>query len=241
MARLPIQIGDRTFPYKKDALAFFKEMLSRYRDRQTVEGEDAELLFSLIERHPEAVQKIGVGIKRFYRFPAEFTSCFWLERHDGTKTDFSYISAANAKAPSLYQEFAEACRCAVKVDLETSKNEHFRQHADESGRVPCDITGELIAKHESHLDHKKPMTFQVMVRTFIAAHGIEISREMLTAPADAQFQTEFVDLELRGKFVDYHRRAADLRIIGTKQNLSLGGSERILKSRNPVVIKVGRA
>ena len=237
MARKPIIIGSKEFKFQKDALAFFKDMLNSHRANKTIEGENHELLLAILERHPEADQKIGAGVERFYKAPTEMgTSCFWIERTDGSKTDFSYITAVKAKGKSLYQEFKEACRNAVRADLSTTKEAFFNEHGDENGKVPCEVSGEKIGIYESHLDHKKPMTFQVIVNTFITANKIGISPSMLSVSGDAQFETEFVDLELKEKFREYHHEIADLRIINPATNLSLGGSERITKSKRPVRI-----
>jgi hypothetical protein len=237
MARKPIIIGNKEFKFQKDALSFFKEMLSRHCVNKTIKGEDHDLLHAVVERHPEATVKIGVGIDRFYKAPTEIgTNCFWIERTNGSKTDFSYITAVKAKGKSLYQEFAEACRNTVRADLNKTKEEFFKNHGDEEGKVECELTGEKIAIYESHLDHKKPMTFQVLVNTFIGANGIKITEKMLSLSQDAQFETEFVNDEIKEKFKKYHHEMAQLRIINPKANLSLGGSERITKSKRPVKI-----
>jgi hypothetical protein len=89
---------------------------------------------------------------------------------DGTTTDFSYPHCVNARSKSLYQEFAQACRAAVAPYLKAAKQEFFANHGDADGKVKCEITEEMVTADESHLDHKKPMTFQVIVQTFITAH-----------------------------------------------------------------------
>ncbi len=237
MARQPVIIGNKEFKFQKDALAFLKDMLNSHRANKTIEGNEHELLLAVLERHPEAVQKIGVGVARFYKAPTEEgTSCFWIERTDGSKTRFSYPTAVRAKGKSPYQEFKEACRNSVKADLVETKEAFFNEHGDEEGKVPCEVTGEKIGIYESHLDHKKPMTFQVIVNTFITAHSVDISLSSLSVAGDAQFETEFVDLKLKEKFKEYHHKIADLRIINPTSNLSLGGSERITKSKRPVSI-----
>lgn len=95
----------------------------------------------------------------------------------------------------------------------------------------------MVAQNESHLDHKKPMTFQVIVETFIAAYKIEVRAEMLSTKADAQFVTTFVDKGLEQKFCEYHKSVARLRIIRARENLSLGGSERITEPKRPVILR----
>jgi hypothetical protein len=234
---ISLTVGDLQFRTKKAAKDYFKQMLAKYSDGEDIGEEDSTHLDKLIERHPEAAQKIGCGIKRFFRRrTAEGTSCFWLERNDCSITEFSYPTCVDAKGKSLYQEFAEACRESVKKDLVATKREYFGQHADSDGHVPCDITGEMIKFDESHLDHKKPMTFQVIVRTFIAANSMTPSRDVLSEPKDQQFTTTFTDEALANKFREYHHAVAQLRVIKSRLNLSLGGSERILKSKVPIKI-----
>jgi hypothetical protein len=124
----------------------------------------------------------------------------------------------------------------VRADLLVTKKAYFGQYADSKGRVACEISGEMIRFDQSHLDHKKPMTFQVIVRTFIAANRIDISADMLSEPADMQFATTFIDKDLQARFIEYHHSVAQLRVIKPGLNLSLGGSERILKSKREVCI-----
>ena len=237
MPRQPIVINERTFRTQAETIDFFKEMLNRYRNGQDVTGDDYDMLLALLERHPEADKKIGCGVKRLYKDRTEMpTSCFWIERIDGSTTDFSYLSAIKSKGKSLLQEFLEACRNAVHDDLRRTKKSFFDKYGNEDGKVSCDITGDYIALYESHLDHMKPLTFQVLVITFVNANEIEICPEMLSMSQDAQFRTSFVDPELRDRFRRYHHKTAKLRIITAERNLSLGGSERILKSKNPVII-----
>jgi hypothetical protein len=237
MARQPIVLKGIEFKFQKDAIYHFKNMLERYRNGQTIAGDDRDMLLALLERHPQAYKKIGCGVKRLYKDRTDMpTSCFWIERTDASRTDFSYRIAISAKGKSLDQEFLEACRAAVKHDLWVAKEKHFEDFADSDKRVECDITGEKVAFNESHLDHKKPMTFQVIVESFIGANDIEIKPEMLLMSQDAQFQTTMIDQELKDKFRRYHYKMAKLRVIKAELNLSLGGSERIRKSRNPVLI-----
>ena len=73
---------------------------------------------------------------------------------------------------------------------------------------------------------KEPLTFEVIVKTFIGANDIEIKPEMLLMSQDAQFQTTMIDQQLKDKFRRYHYKMAKLRVIKAEQNLSLGGSRK---------------
>lgn len=241
MARHSVTLGEPRSEYrtefrtKEAAMLFFREMLGRYGNGETVGERDAALLLLLLERHPEVLQKVGCGVKRFYRAATpKGTDCFWLERDDGTVTDFSFKSCVDARGKTLFQEFAEACREAIQSDLDQRKKDHFAKHGDSEGKVECEITGKKVAIYESHLDHKKPTTFEVIVHTFVAAHKLEIRPEMLNRPGDGEFAVTFVDKELERSFKSYHAEVAKLRIITATANLQLAGSERMIPPKRPV-------
>src|SRR5690349_17980002 len=127
----------------------------------------------------------------------------------------------------MYQEFTEACWQAVREDLEHAKKEHFERRGDAERKVLCHITGERIGWKEAHLDHQKPVSFQVIVMPFVHADGLAIGRAMLSAPADKQFVTTFLDKDLETRFSSYHDGIAQRRIITKGFNLSPGCTETI--------------
>jgi len=55
------------FKSQKEALGTCKEMLARYNHTETTNEQDSEFLRNLIQLHPDAVEKIGRGMKRFSR------------------------------------------------------------------------------------------------------------------------------------------------------------------------------
>ena len=103
MARHVVSIGDpgsenaRQFQSKKEALKFCSEMLSRHKSRETITSQDSKFLTNLLNRHPDALQKIGCGVRRFLKDRADHgTECFYLERNDGSSTRFSFKPCVNA-------------------------------------------------------------------------------------------------------------------------------------------------
>lgn len=93
----PVILATRSFCTKQDAHAHFKSMLAKYSVDETVSEEDAKDLASLVLRHPEAAEKIGVGIHHFEVMSADYgTKCFAIVRKNGTREDFSYIACITA-------------------------------------------------------------------------------------------------------------------------------------------------
>src|SRR4051812_4330518 len=87
----PVVLDTRSFANQKEAAAYFRAMLNRYRPKQRISDEDAADLAALVRRHSEHEEKVGVGIDHFEVMSAEFgTQCFRLVRSDGTGVDFSY-------------------------------------------------------------------------------------------------------------------------------------------------------
>ena len=86
-----VTIGDRDFPRQMDALAFFKDMLARYKKGDVVSEDDQRDLSALLERHADRDLKFGTGVD-FFRVDADSYGgkCFWVVRRDGTEDDFSY-------------------------------------------------------------------------------------------------------------------------------------------------------
>lgn len=87
----PIVLPSHTFETQGAAKTYFGDMLKRYKPGDRVKTEDAECLEGLLQRHPNAMEKIGVGIDHFEVQSADFGSqCFRVVRTDGTWARFSY-------------------------------------------------------------------------------------------------------------------------------------------------------
>jgi hypothetical protein len=62
---IPFTIRTKKFAKKADALAYFKEMLNRYRPGDRVSDTDTQDLSALLEHHTEFTEKTGAGIDHF--------------------------------------------------------------------------------------------------------------------------------------------------------------------------------
>lgn len=96
MARAqPVCIAGIDFPKKSDALAHLRGILYLYRFdfEERIAGLDEEFLKAAINRHPDFLEKTGVGIEHFFVGRGDFgTRCFWIRRIDGTQVRFSFKS-----------------------------------------------------------------------------------------------------------------------------------------------------
>lgn len=94
MARAqPVEIGGHKFAKKGDALDHLKSILNRYSLEERVSGEDQTFLMDALRNHPDANEKIGVGVAHIFIRRADYgTRCFWLKRIDDSEERFSYKS-----------------------------------------------------------------------------------------------------------------------------------------------------
>ena len=196
------------FKSKKDAKAYFTEMLGRYQDEQRVNKSDSSHLFELLQRHPEAEEKIGPGIKYFYRdrSPDHPTPCFHVERLDGSKTDFSFGACVDGVQPTVDQQFYSACRYSVARDLTEQKAKLFERAG---GILTCARTGEQITIDQAEYRHTAPK-FSDIVSGFIQSYRIEVSDELLTTSDDLQYVVSLRDSGMATAFREHHKSVAAL-------------------------------
>jgi hypothetical protein len=98
----PLTIGTRTFDTQAAAVKFIQEVLYRHPLLAPIDGPDHAFLLDLLNKHPRAVEKIGVGVKHFTVEKAKRgTQCFYITRVDGSRLDFSFGSAWEGKIESV--------------------------------------------------------------------------------------------------------------------------------------------
>ena len=177
-------------------------------------GDSADVTFlkDLIDCHIEAETKIGVGIKRFYVAPAPDHpgECFWIERLDGSTTDFG--------VPSCLNGIGSINRASLRM-LIAPQIEEFRSKrlAGPSRTFTSEYSGRVFPVEEADVDHVTP--FEKIVSDFFSAKEVDIETTMLTESADRKSTPKWRSIKLRDEFLDYHRRFP-LRLVHRRENLS---------------------
>lgn len=163
------------FPTQKAALDYFRGILHWYKVGEVVSDQTHDkMLRELSDRHPDAVEKIGVGIREFfinkteagdYRHVSADAKGIWIRRIDDTIVDWSYQTAIKKPGPRV--NFKDALRLAVN-----DKRVAMRDAAFAAGTpVHCALTGALIpAKDQADVIYRNP-NWGELVEGFVATLG----------------------------------------------------------------------
>ena len=232
--RHSIEIGERKFKSKKEALIYYKTILNSYEFGQQLDHNDFSDILALLALHPKVEEKIGVGIKEVRIGKLKYnTRSFELVRLDDSTEFFSYTKRINAPRTNLTR-FREACRQATNDDLRKVKQAYFDKYS-KNGAVKCQETGELCTWTELSVDHRQPNTFSVIVERFIELNRIDIDKikyiEIDGGP------NEIADKELKENFRQYHKDKANLRIVKKDLNLSRAHQAKIARQKKDLTIE----
>jgi len=238
MAKHTLLIGDKVYKTKKSALDYYKSILNKYDFNSDLDDADFEDILSLINYSPTKVENVenqnseieDMVINNVYvdSHPMyKRTKCFYIEFGEEVWL-FSYILAINGDM-SDEKKFYVACRNSIQNYINEFKRNIFKQE-----KPKCAITSKDLTFQECHIDHKPPMTFSVIVQTFIKANNIKIYDEEIDYINQIW---QFNNNKIKSKFINYHNDLAILRIISSKENLKGSKNGRIKPTKNDHNIK----
>jgi len=188
-------------------------MRAKYGVGQTISNpDDIAFLRDLVASHVHSDDKSGVGVARFYSdyAPEHITTCFWLERTDGSKTDFG-VPACIKKIGHLNKQ---SLREAIAPQLS-----EFKSHKLSACIVSfvSEYSGKVFPVAEAVADHVE--TFDLIVERFFQERGVDINTEMLTRSVDATSSPVWRNPVLIEEFLAFHA-TFPLRLVQARENLS---------------------
>ncbi len=229
-----LQIGALTFKYKKDAIAYFKEILNSYKIGEKLNIDDYTDLCHLLEVHQNASQIIGSGVKKIEVIESRYKSkCFQVIRSDSSQEIFSYIRCIGGNS-SLTTKFSKICRDIISKDLTGVKRAYFKGRS-KNGMVKCQESGEPSKWEDLAVDHRQPNTFSVIVDRFIEIQQIDIKSVKYKEVFDGVY--EFKDKKIAEKFRKYHKDKANLRLVRKDKNLGRSYQARNKRQKKDLIIK----
>lgn len=221
--RGPLLIGPRIFSTQREATEHFQALFGRYAPGEVVIGPDHDDLLALTERHPDAGYMFGPGIDHFRIKLDEYGTgrTFTIHWIDGEWTLISYRKCISGQTPHRTQ-VRNAFRPVIARDIEEWRRAYFRLLEDETGRVPCAISGVLLRPGEGQVDHIHPDTFSSLVDRFLERLGLDYDDVRLRENWDGHIHRPLEDETLGEAFRIWHGEVARLRFIRTDLNRSLG-------------------
>ena len=197
-------------------MAYYKNILNSYKFQELLNESDFNDVLNLLKNHPDAQEKIGVGVKEIIVDKTRYkTKCFNVIRFDSSSEIFSYIKCINGDLSPL-AKFSKTCRDVIADDLRLVKLSFFKGNS-KKGRVKCQETGELSLWEDLNVDHRQPNTFSVIVDRFIELHKVDLSAVEYIETIDNVYL--FKDNDLAEEFRRYHKEKANLRLVRKDNNL----------------------
>ncbi len=258
--RNPLPIGQKEYKFKKDALAYYQQILNSYSFGQSLSTLDLDDLVDLINydsditktnnnihdylddvvtnvvENSEVVEKAEeeVFIEDIKVSRVQYdTKCFEVFLSDKTSWCLSYILMINNTHYPPEKLFQKACRNTIASDLRSVKQEYFNKNSIK-GQVKCQETGILSRWEELVVDHRQPNTFSMIVERFKEAKNIDL--DSVDYQTDDQNLLQFYEPELADNFRTYHKEKSSLRIVRKECNSSRSGMARVKRSSKDLLI-----
>lgn len=191
-----------------------REILYKYPVNEDISNdEDINFLLSIFENHSEWESKQGVGIKSISVIKNQFNKCFQLNRIDGTFTDISFTHSISNRSKTT--EVKAACRTAIRELITIYRNENVI-----FGVTLCPITGEVLTKENTHIDHYD-LTFDSMFNLWVVKYDFDFLFSKVNKTKDNCVITCFTDDSIIEDFINFHNQNTKLRAVSRKANLSV--------------------
>jgi hypothetical protein len=209
MTRRGFVIGPYRFVTKKEATERVREVLNMSPLGSFLQGNEFNLVRWLLNMHSEVDIKVGPGVVAISVDRNTMGSRgFWLHRADSSVVDFSYRHCLNGK-PNHRQEILAAMRWEVDPQIFKFRDWVFATQADDQGRVKCPLTGLLVTRSESNVDHA--VRFVDMADYFVKCVGGYDGIEYECAETGARGWLK--DRQLGEAWQTWHEKYAQLRVV----------------------------
>lgn len=249
--RKPIQIGEKLYKSKSQALLHYKTILNSYDFGETLNDKDFDDVIDLLVYDEEInngineeidseilveefeeelfIEKIRVAKVQFN------TKCFERVWSDGSTDYTSYTFLINQPQKNADRYFTIACRNTIQQDLINLKQQYFKDNTLGTGNVKCQETGHICKWDDLVVDHRQPNTFSIIIDRFKEVFQIDINQ--IEYNTDDKNLTIFRDSNLSEKFRTYHKEKANLRVVKKEVNSSRASMGRVKQNSKDLKIK----
>lgn len=221
---IPVNLDSFSWPSKAAAEAAFQTILrgSGYRvyDRITDPTHD-RMLTELLDRHPDAEEKIGDGVDYFFIGKTSDGDKFnvrpdaigiWIKRTDGSQTDFSYLTAIRSHTPK--SDAKEGLRLAVDDIRMAYRADRFK----DGPPVPSDLTGQPITNRDAaHVIYRDPTWGQLTSR-FAESEGGWGRIDVGSGKGAVKIGSGLTDSGVKARWIAFHNKHAKLGVATASEN-----------------------
>lgn len=209
-------VGTELFATKGQIKARVRKIVAAGAPKTALVGADHDFVLALFARHPQADEKIGVGIARIVRvLDAWGVKALALEQIDGSDTDISWVRCIDETTPESY--VLSAFRREIDDQRIAAKSAAFA--ASDPHR--CPLLGIYVRWDEADVDHEAPDTFLALARRFCDAEGIALASIETDGWKDGEQKKLLRDRALAARWQEFHRTHARLRVLSSKAHRSL--------------------
>jgi len=194
---------------KTQLIEICRVILTRNKDYELLQGDDARFMAELFQRHPEAEEKAGCGIVGFSVEPTSEhpgTRDFVVVRTDGTTEHFGWKK--HCIDGWLPDPLPKALRKAIDPQTIAFRNASFAANPVQI----CPLTGEEItAQDECDVDHIPPQTFEALSSEWLRLHP----NPVLIRSANG-YGWRLAEPEERESWQSFHQANAQLRMVSRR-------------------------
>jgi hypothetical protein len=209
------------FPTQKAKTERAQQAVNSNVNGPLTEGRDLNAALALLGTHPEVDDKVGAGVESIEIRPAMYgTRGFYIQRIDGTGTDFSWKKCV--KAPTARDNVRAACREAIRPQIVKYKHDCLVDSA-----AACELLGVAIDASNSQVHHAPPM-FDTLVDTWVEQHGGYNTVSTACLSGDNVYGNRLRD-DHYDDWTAFHGREAKLMLVHSAANASLEAARRKAK------------
>jgi hypothetical protein len=182
-------------------------------------GTDAMFIHDLLSLHERAAEKIGRGVRALWVKANIYGDAgFFIERVDGTWSDFSYKKCLTPISRAT--QVRAAMRLAVASQIGAFKRAAFAASRT-PGYVRCELSGELLSWDDVHIDHAYPRTFVALLGEWLHQRG-ETEDDVPIGPHPSGQGVALADAAYAAAWQAWHAERAVLRAVKAAINIARG-------------------
>lgn len=214
---IPVNLPSFTWPSKKAAFDAFRFLhtggpYAPY-DRITDPGHDL-MLREVLDLHPDALEKIGAGVKYFYvgltsdgdKFNVRPDATgIWIKRVDGSDVDFSYRTCIQNHTEE--SDAKEGLRLAVE-----DRRLSYRDDRIAAGTFASDVSGVVFPdRNEAHVIYEDPSWGQLTYR-FAEGEGGWDHILVHSGSGGVLIGSHLMDSDVLARWLEFYDRHANRRL-----------------------------